>query len=48
VRPVVEATVSLCASDHLPLSEPALAVRSVVLDIVERLMRNHPQGIRAA
>jgi LysR family transcriptional regulator, nitrogen assimilation regulatory protein len=48
VRPVIEATVSLCTSDHLPLSEPALAVRSVLLDIVERLMRNHPQGIRAA
>jgi LysR family nitrogen assimilation transcriptional regulator len=48
VRPVIEATVSLCTSDHLPLSEPALAVRSVLIDIVERLMRNHPQGIRAA
>ena len=47
-RPVIEATVSLCASDHLPLSEPALAVRSVLLDVVEKLMRKHPQGIRAA
>jgi LysR family nitrogen assimilation transcriptional regulator len=48
VRPLIEATVSLCASDHLPLSEPALAVRSVVLDVVEKLMRNHPEGIRPA
>lgn len=48
VRPVIEANVSLCISDHLPLSEPALAARAVLLDIVEKLMRNHPQGIRAA
>jgi len=48
VRPVIEATVSLCTSDHLPLSEPALAVRSVLLDVVEKLMRKHPQGIRSA
>jgi LysR family transcriptional regulator, nitrogen assimilation regulatory protein len=47
-RPVIEATVSLCTSDHLPLSEPALAVRSVVVDVVEKLMRKHPRGIRAA
>jgi LysR family transcriptional regulator, nitrogen assimilation regulatory protein len=48
VRPMMEATVSLCVSDHLPLSEPALVARSVLLDIVERLMRDHPEGIRAA
>jgi LysR family nitrogen assimilation transcriptional regulator len=47
-RPVIEATVSLCTSDHLPLSEPALAVRSVLLDVIEKLMRKHPQGIRSA
>ena len=46
VRPVIEATVSLCTSDHLPLSEPALAARSVLLATVERLMRDHHQGIR--
>jgi len=44
--PVIDATVSLCVSDHLPLSEPALAARSVLLDIVGRLMRSHHQGIR--
>jgi LysR family nitrogen assimilation transcriptional regulator len=48
VRPVIEATVSLCVSDHLPLSEPALAARTVLLAVIEDLMRNHPQGIRAA
>jgi LysR family nitrogen assimilation transcriptional regulator len=47
VRPAIEATVSLCESDHLPLSEPALATRAVLLSVVEKLMRNHPQGIRA-
>jgi LysR family nitrogen assimilation transcriptional regulator len=48
VRPAIEATVSLCVSDHLPLSEPALAARAVLLDVVDRMMRHHPQGIRAA
>jgi LysR family nitrogen assimilation transcriptional regulator len=48
VRPVIEARVSLCVSDHLPLSEPALAARSVLLDVVKTLMRNHPHGIRIA
>jgi LysR family nitrogen assimilation transcriptional regulator len=47
VRPAIEATVSLCVSDHLPLSEPALATRSVLLTVVEKLMRSHPQGIKA-
>ena len=47
VRPAIEATVSLCISDHLPLSEPALATRSVLLTVVEKLMRSRPQGIRA-
>ena len=46
VRPVIEATVSLCTSDHLPLSEPALAARSVLLTTVERLMSNPHQGVR--
>ena len=48
VRPVIEATVSLCVSDHLPLSEPALAARSVLLEIVGKLMAGHHPGIRAA
>jgi LysR family nitrogen assimilation transcriptional regulator len=48
VRPAIEATVSLCVSDHLPLSEPAVAVRAVLLAVVERLMRNHPHGIHPA
>jgi LysR family transcriptional regulator, nitrogen assimilation regulatory protein len=32
--PVIEAPLALCQSDHLPLSEPAEAVRSIVLELV--------------
>ena len=39
-RPVIEAQVSLCVSDHLPLSEAAAATQS---DIVKVLMSSgHP------
>ncbi len=44
--PVIDATVSLCVSDHLPLSEPALAARSVLLDIVGKLISSRQPGIR--
>jgi len=44
--PVIDATVSLCISDHLPLSEPALAARSVLLEIVGKLHSSHHLGIR--
>lgn len=44
--PVIDATVSLCVSDHLPLSEPALAARSVLLDIVGQLISSRQPGIR--
>jgi LysR family nitrogen assimilation transcriptional regulator len=45
-KPVIDATVSLCISDHLPLSEPAVAAKSVLLEIVGRLMAGHHPGIR--
>lgn len=45
-KPVIEATVSLCVSDHLPLSEPALAARAVLLEIVAKLMSSQHQGIK--
>lgn len=45
-RPVIDATVSLCVSDHLPLSEPAIAARAVLLEIVTGLMSSHHQGIK--
>ncbi len=34
VNPVIEAPLSLCLSDHLPLSEPALAVKDILLELV--------------
>jgi LysR family transcriptional regulator, nitrogen assimilation regulatory protein len=34
VDPVIEAPLALCQSDHLPLSEPAEAVRRIVLELV--------------
>lgn len=46
-KPVIDATVSLCTSDHLPLSEPALAARSVLLEIVAKMQSGHHPGIRA-
>lgn len=46
VKPATEATVSLCVSDHLPLSEPAVATRAVLLDIVEKMLRDEHLGVR--
>lgn len=46
VRPATEAMVSLCVSDHLPLSEPAVATRAVLLDIVETMLRDERPGVR--
>jgi len=31
---VIEAPLALCQSDHLPLSEPAQAVKSILLELV--------------
>lgn len=44
--PVIDATVSLCISDHQPLSEPALAARAILLEVVERLLKSQHPGIR--
>ena len=38
VDPVIEAPLALCQSDHLPLSEPAQAVRDVLMELVGELM----------
>lgn len=40
VEPVIEAPLALCQSDHLPLSEPALAVRDILLELVGTLPGN--------
>ena len=37
VEPAIEAPLALCQSDHLPLSEPALAVKEILLELAERL-----------
>jgi LysR family nitrogen assimilation transcriptional regulator len=34
VDPAIEAPLALCLSDHLPLSEPAQAVKRIVLDLI--------------
>ncbi|AMJ61717.1 nitrogen assimilation transcriptional regulator NAC [Bosea sp. PAMC 26642] len=46
VRPAMTATVSLCVSDHLPMSEPAIAARSVLIEIVQELIREAPFGLK--
>lgn len=37
VSPAIEVPLALCTSDRLPLSEPAQAVRAIVLELVENL-----------
>lgn len=37
VEPTIEAPLALCQSDHLPLSEPAQAIKSVLLELVAEL-----------
>jgi len=37
VEPVIEAPLALCQSDHLPLSEPASAIKDVLLELVANL-----------
>lgn len=37
VEPEVEAPLALCQSDHLPLSEPAQAVKDILLELVTEL-----------
>jgi len=34
IDPVIEAPLSLCLSDHLPLSEPAVAVKEILMELV--------------
>jgi LysR family nitrogen assimilation transcriptional regulator len=44
-RPKIEATVSLCVSDHLPLSEPASAALAVLLQVVGDFIKSGQSGI---
>ena len=43
VNPVVEAPLSLCDSDHLPMSEPGLAVKEILLALVGELAADNDQ-----
>lgn len=36
-RPVIEAPISMCISDQLPMSDPALAVHTILLDLVRNI-----------
>jgi len=38
VEPTIEAPLALCQSDHLPLSEPAQAVKDILLELVGDLL----------
>ncbi|MES1149492.1 MAG: nitrogen assimilation transcriptional regulator, partial [Bradyrhizobium guangdongense] len=37
---VIEAPLALCQSDHLPLSEPAQAIKEILLELVAALPGN--------
>jgi LysR family transcriptional regulator, nitrogen assimilation regulatory protein len=41
IDPVIEVKLSLCVSDHQPLSEPALAVHDIVHDLILQLGKTH-------
>jgi len=37
IDPIIEAPLALCQSDHLPLSEPAQAIKEILLELVAAL-----------
>ena len=40
IDPAIEVPLALCQSDHLPLSEPAVAIRQILLELVRELPGN--------
>jgi LysR family nitrogen assimilation transcriptional regulator len=48
VEPVIEAPLALCQSDHLPLSEPAQAIKEILLELVAALPGSLLAGDEAA
>jgi LysR family nitrogen assimilation transcriptional regulator len=42
-EPEIEAPLTLCQSDHLPLSEPAQAVKEILLELVAELPGSFPK-----
>lgn len=43
VEPDIEAPLALCQSDHLPLSEPAQAVKEILLELVAEIPGSFPK-----
>jgi LysR family nitrogen assimilation transcriptional regulator len=41
VDPEIQLTVSICTSEHQPMSEPALAVHQVLVELIESFARTH-------
>ncbi len=48
VKPAIQAKVALCTPDPTPMSEPAIAVRSVILKVVAGLMARNQAGLSEA
>ena len=48
IDPVIEAPLALCQSDHLPLSEPAQAIREILLELVAGLPGSELASTRRA
>lgn len=44
VEPAIEAPLALCQSDHLPLSEPAQAVKEILLELVAEIPGSFPKA----
>lgn len=44
VEPAIEAPLALCQSDHLPLSEPAQAVKEILLELVAEIPGSFPRA----
>jgi LysR family nitrogen assimilation transcriptional regulator len=46
VEPAIDAPLALCQSDHLPLSEPAEAVKEILLELVAEIPGSFPRPKR--
>lgn len=44
VDPIIEAPLALCQSDHLPLSEPAKAVKEILLEVIAEMPGSLTKG----
>lgn len=47
IKPAIQAKVSLCTPDPTPMSEPAIAVKAVILKVVADLMEQNKAGLSA-